>query len=246
MQDTKSWWQSKTVWGAVMVVVAMAAQVFGYDVGDGAANADAIIAAVGAVIALYGRITAVHKIGAAPKAPLIMLAALGLGMAAHPVHAGTLVEAQAAEYKLNRANPSAMSDQKLGSRVIKQTVHIVNATYDFAVNGGAVGASNLKGEDGLDVVLPSGAVITGCIIDVITPGTTSASGTIALSTGQGAGDLKAALAAASYTGLVACVPVQTAATSIKLTADRTMTATIATGAITAGKFHVLVQYVVVE
>jgi hypothetical protein len=43
--------------------------------------------------------------------------------------------------------------------------------------------------------------------------------------------------------LVAGIPVGTAATSIKMTADRTLQATIATGAITAGKFNLIIEYI---
>lgn len=157
--------------------------------------------------------------------------------------AATLAKTLEAEYKLNQASPNAMATQQLGTTLHKGRIHVARATYDFAVLGGAVGAVNLKSDQGTTVILPNKALIVGCYIDVATAGTTAASGTIALGTGQAANDLKAALAAASYTGIVACVPTGTAASSIKLTADRTMTATIATGAITAGKFTVFVEYI---
>lgn len=160
--------------------------------------------------------------------------------------AGTLVRNNQAQFDLNRASPGAMQKHSLGTIVIKDQVRVLKGTFDFAVNGGAVGVTNLRGANGQPVILPNKAIVVDCVIDVITPGTTSASGTIAIGTGQAANDLKAALAAASYTGILACIPVGTAATAIKMTADRTMTATIATGAITAGKFNVLVQYVISE
>lgn len=160
--------------------------------------------------------------------------------------AGTLQRNNEAQFALNKTCPECMQKYQLGTIVIKDQVRILKATYDFSVLGGAVGTVNLKGPDGKNVVLPNKALVVGCFIDVLTAGTTSASGTIAISTGQTAADIKAALAAASYTGIVACIPIGTAATAIKLTADRTMTATIATGAITAGKFNVIVQYVLSE
>jgi hypothetical protein len=43
---------------------------------------------------------------------------------------------------------------------------------------------------------------------------------------------------------VAGIPVGTAATSVKLTAERTLTVSIATAALTAGKFVALVEYTV--
>lgn len=171
-----------------------------------------------------------------------MLITLIFGLMATTSLAATLAQENAAAFDLNRASPNAMAKHKLGTRVTGRVVRVAKAKYDFAVQGGAVGTGNLVGEDGLTVVIPSGAVIVDCLIDVITPATTSAAGTIAL-TAQSAGDIKAALAAASYTGRVACIPVGSAATSIKLTADRTLAYAIATGAITAGKFWIYVQYI---
>lgn len=162
------------------------------------------------------------------------------------VNAATLSASNAAQFGLNQASPGAMAKYQLGTGVMKHSVKVLKATFDFAVLGGAVGTYTLRGEDGKPVVIPQKAIVVNCLIDVITQGATAASGTIAIGTGQAANDLKAALAAASYTGLVACVPVGSAATSIKMTADRTMTAAIATGAITAGKFNVLVHYIISE
>lgn len=158
-------------------------------------------------------------------------------------HAETLQQIKDVEFGLNQASPGAMAKFQLGTKIVKSDVLVARAKYDFAVQGGAVGTGNLVGEDGKIVTLPNGAVIVDCLIDVITPATTSASGTIAL-TANSAADLKAATAAASYTGRVACIPVGSAATAIKLTADRTLTYSIATGAITAGKFWIYVQYIV--
>jgi hypothetical protein len=115
--------------------------------------------------------------------------------------------------------------------------HLVVATYDFAKHGGAVGTVTLD-----DAVLPDNAIITQVWIDVITAPTSGGAATIAL-TAQSAADLKAATAIASYTGVVAGVPVGTAATAIKLTAERIVTATIATAALTAGKLKVFVEYI---
>lgn len=148
------------------------------------------------------------------------------------------------QFGLNQASPNQMAKQALGTFSVQEKVHVQKAMYSFAVQGGAIGTGNLIDPVTLkSVSLPKGAIVVDCVIDVITPGTTSASGTIALGTGQAGNDLKAALAAASYTGRVACVPVGTAATMIKLTADRVPTYTIATGAITAGKWIVLIYYI---
>lgn len=157
--------------------------------------------------------------------------------------AGTTAQTAGAKYDLNRANPNAMQKWQLGTAVIDNRIHVARAVYDFSVLGGAVGTLTLKGVNGeASVVIPNKAVIIDCLIDVQTPLTTSASGTVSFGANSTV-DLKAALAAASYTGRVACIPVGTAATAVKVTADRTLSAAIATGAITAGKFTVLVQYI---
>lgn len=124
---------------------------------------------------------------------------------------------------------------------LNQTKGVLTAVYDFSTLGGAIGTLNLLDMDGNAAVLPAGAIITNCTFDVITALTTSASGTMAINS-EGAGDLKAALAAASWTGKLAGIPVGTAATWVKLTAQRQIQATIATGAITAGKFYAFIEY----
>ena len=136
----------------------------------------------------------------------------------------------------------SIQGEKVGTQMLRNCIQVIIAQYDFAVQGGAIGSVNLLGLDGKAAVLPQNAIIVDSLIDVITPCTTSTSGTIALSA-QSAGDIKAALAAASYTGLVAGIPVGSAATSIKMTADRTLQATIATGTITAGKFNLIIEYI---
>lgn len=111
----------------------------------------------------------------------------------------------------------------------------VKCTYDYDVHGGAVGAIELP----LD--LPDNAIIWTGVADVVTAPTSGGSATIALGVNT-ATDLKAATAIASWTGLVALVPVGSAATAVKLTADRTLTLTIATAALTAGLINFFLQY----
>lgn len=59
---SKTWYESKTVWGGVLAVLATVAGAFGYTVveADQTAMVDnlaAIGAAIGGVLAIYGRIT---------------------------------------------------------------------------------------------------------------------------------------------------------------------------------------------
>jgi hypothetical protein len=123
-------------------------------------------------------------------------------------------------------------------------LRVACATYDFAKQGGAVAAHSLG------VTLPKGAVVVDSLIDVITTCTTASadSGTMAIHI-QSANDIVTATAVSAGgniwdAGLHAGVPVGSAATSIKLTADRVITATIGTAAFTAGKFRVWLFYLV--
>lgn len=132
-----------------------------------------------------------------------------------------------------------------GDFVVLQAKQILRAKYDFSISGGAVGAIQLLDENGKPAVIPSKCIITKVLVDVITAPTSGGAATIALGANTST-DIKAATAIASYTGIVACVPVETAASAVKTTADRIVTATIATAALTAGKFYVMVEYIVSE
>lgn len=125
---------------------------------------------------------------------------------------------------------------------LNQTKGCLLVVYDFAVQGGATGAIPLLDTDGNAAILPAGAIVTNCTFDVITALTTAASGTMAVNV-EAAGDMKAALAAASWTGKLAGIPIGTAATWVKTTVPRQVTATIATGAITAGKWYGVIEFV---
>lgn len=134
----------------------------------------------------------------------------------------------------------------LGSPFWEDTsgVRLARATYDFAVDGGAVGL--ITPAVGANYILPSGSIILGGIIDIVTTFTSGGSATIAVGTsaGSAANSLKAALAVASWTaGLLAVIPVFTAATMVKLTADGTITLTVATAALTAGKAEIKLLYI---
>jgi len=63
MNDVKGILQSKTVWGAALAVIATGLQLAGYDLGDTNGFAEQIVAVIGGLLAIYGRITAVAKIG---------------------------------------------------------------------------------------------------------------------------------------------------------------------------------------
>jgi len=63
MEDTKPWYFSRTVWGALIAIAASIGSAFGIMLGvvEQATLTDAIlqiVGAVGAVVALYGRLSA--------------------------------------------------------------------------------------------------------------------------------------------------------------------------------------------
>ena len=68
MDDTKQWFASKTVWGALVAILAGLLQVCGTDLdADGQAQlADSLVSLsgiVGGLVALYGRLRADKKLG---------------------------------------------------------------------------------------------------------------------------------------------------------------------------------------
>lgn len=105
--------------------------------------------------------------------------------------------------------------------------------YDFSIHGGAVSTINLP------IEIPNGAVIIGAYVDVLTPVTSGGSATIALGLNTNT-DVLAATAIGSFTGVIVA---KAQAASFKLTASRRLKATIATAALTAGKFAVYVEWV---
>lgn len=144
---------------------------------------------------------------------------------------------------LNRMNGTAYT-QKLGAK-LSQSLGCVVGTYDFSKQGGAVGSFSLKDKDGNSVKLPSGSLILNAFAVVRTALTSGGLATIAL-TSEGAADLLAATAVASFSSAAKLQGVPdfgTLADSVLTTAERTLTATVAVAALIAGKFDVYVFYV---
>lgn len=121
-------------------------------------------------------------------------------------------------------------------------VRVVRARYDFAADGGAVGTIALLGATSI----PSGAVILGGWLDVLTILASGGSATAALRV-EGAGDIIAATAFGSSpwssTGRKSVVPAFTGATSVQTTAARDVSLVIAVAALTAGKFDAYLVYI---
>lgn len=142
---------------------------------------------------------------------------------------------------LNKMN-SVASLVRLGSLVDAQKGS-TRARYDFTVSGGAVSTINLLDEEGNAVKLPANAIITNCVIDVITAPTSASTPTIAFGAAS-TNDLKTATAIASLTGIVQGIPVNTVGSAVKLASESTLTLTIAGTTLTAGKLMVFCDYVV--
>ena len=154
-----------------------------------------------------------------------------------------------AEFSFNHG--SGFQNHQLGYKVIRDQVHDILAQYDFSKSGGAVGAISLRqpvtaGTPGgiTKIYIPKNAIVTNCVIDVVTTVTSGGSATLAFGTGQSTTDLLAATGKSSFTAgsLLACTPVDTAATMIKMTADQSPVLTVATAALTAGKINVHIMY----
>lgn len=113
------------------------------------------------------------------------------------------------------------------------------ATYSFAADGGAVGDIALRGD-----TIPAGAVIISSLVKTTTVLTSGGSATVAVKA-EGAADINAADAISgapwSTTGWKRGDLVATSA-PVTTTAVRTITATVAVAALTAGAFTVAVEY----
>lgn len=119
----------------------------------------------------------------------------------------------------------------------------LQAEYDFAVDGGAVGTITLRAAplDNQGNELPAGAVIEMGYIDVETA-VASATGTVAI-TAEAAADILAATGQAGLTvGRKSVIPAGTGASAVKTTVKRNLTMTIGTAVLTAGKFRVVLFY----
>lgn len=138
-------------------------------------------------------------------------------------------------------SPAAASQRAAGAAQLKS---IAVAEYDFARHGGAISTIALTGKN----IIPSGAVITGGYIDVLTALTSGGAATIAVQA-NAANDISTAVAVATWTaGVKNILPAPTtgaitASTGVKTTAARDISVVIAAAALTAGRFRVVLEYV---
>lgn len=133
---------------------------------------------------------------------------------------------------------------------VNEVLNYKRFVLDFSVVGGAIGALALQDDQGAVAVLPVGSLILSVVFDFVTAVTSGGAATVSFGC-TSATDLLAATAKASLTGLVAGVPVMTAATAVKVAtgsntlvrrnfsvAAQPLTATVAVAILTAGKCYV--------
>jgi hypothetical protein len=160
-------------------------------------------------------------------------------------------------------NKSGITRTKRAGTVVRE---LAVATFDTAATDSSGAANTTIAAHGLGVYLPTKAIITKAWVDVVTTFTSATdAATIALKV-QSAGDLVAAIAISDASnvydaGLHGALPgsyaeatvagdsaildaARNAASFIKLTAVREVTATVAVEALTAGKANIFVEYVI--
>ncbi|OJW18786.1 MAG: hypothetical protein BGO51_15560 [Rhodospirillales bacterium 69-11] len=154
-------------------------------------------------------------------------------------------------------NKTGITRTKREGTVVRE---VAVATYD--VTGGDSGTIAAHG---LGVFIPTKAIITKAWVDVVTTFTSATDATTIALKVQGTGDLTAAIAISDSSnvwdaGIHGCLPgsyaeatvagdsaildaARNAASFIKTTAVREITATVAVEALTAGKLNVYLEYV---
>lgn len=134
------------------------------------------------------------------------------------------------------------AESAAGATHVAGGFRVARGRYSFAADGGAVGAIALTGA----TVIPSGAVIVGTLINVLTAPTSGGAATVALGV-EAAGDQQTAAAIDgapwSTTGWKWATQTLTTAPDVT-TAARDITLTVATAALTAGIIDVYVFYLV--
>ena len=141
---------------------------------------------------------------------------------------------------IEQGNHYQYSKFPMGSADGHWTQQAVQATYNFATMGGAISYQDLG------ISLPAGAVVTQAGAWSLTKPTTSASGTLAFTCGASpVFTFLNATAAASYASAAAAIAGNSNGTITNwstITTKCDINALIATGALTAGKVTLFVNY----
>ena len=152
---------------------------------------------------------------------------------------------QSNKYLHNVVNSEHMVDDSITNAKLEPFAEkTLKFMYDFAALGGTAGAKVLTAADGTAQTIPDNAIITKYVLDVVTEITSGGSATIALGAAtDGAAIIKAATAYDNAAYVAATQVGGIPAASKKLTGDRNCIATIATSALTAGKFYLYITYI---
>jgi hypothetical protein len=125
---------------------------------------------------------------------------------------------------------------KAGQSFQAGRVKVARWYYDFATDGGAVSTITLRGDE-----IPTNCVVIDARIDITTALTSGGAPTVRLDL-EGSADLRAA-AALGTAPVLNAIDVLALLNSVKTTASRDVSMVIATAALTAGAFSVIVTYV---
>lgn len=148
------------------------------------------------------------------------------------------------EKALNLGDVMSPKNQ-LGTQIVSNKIQLLKCQWSYARQGGAVSTISLQSVDGAACKLPSKAIVVKTWIDEVTNITAASITTeLALSTGQVAGDLKAAVSVGAYSGVMDSLAGNSAASAIKMTAIRTPSLAISGSAVTAGKINVFISYII--
>ncbi len=144
------------------------------------------------------------------------------------------------DYLLNRIDDPSLKAKF--ARILNSDKVIVGQ-YNFATQGGAVSAINIKDVDGNDVVLPAGYIVKRVFAYTVAAVTTSASGTLSLGYSGAVTALMGVTAASDMEigEFVLGAPIETIATMLAISSAKTVQVDIATGALTAGKVNFFIE-----
>lgn len=146
----------------------------------------------------------------------------------------------------NRGVGSAHASKYQLGDILHGSFNVAKGNYKFSRDGGAVGNINLKDLDGVATVkIPASAVVLSAFVHTTTACTSGGSATVDVQI-EAANDLLAAEAVASFSlgAKIQGIPdFGTLADSVVTTAERTLSISINTAALTAGEFNVYVFYV---
>lgn len=150
----------------------------------------------------------------------------------------------------NSGRQGAIQKIKLGSQLVDNKVQVLRAILDVTTIGGVASGSSvtLKDPEGGDATLPDNAIVRQVFIDTITAAASGSGSTPTVSFGTDSTptNFKAATGFTSYSGIVAGIPVGTAATAVKMSADSAVKAQVLAGSLSSGKIDLLIEYLISE